>query len=264
MSKSIALVGLACFSLILQGCAGGRADGVGQGDIEERFARGQTLFEREKWARAAEEFNWVVLNNPAGNLAAEAQYFYAECLYQQKQYVESQIEFERLLRRWATTRYLVDARYRIAQSLVAQSPSYFFDQRATQSAVDELQDFIEDFPATPQRDEAEKLIAQLRDKMAQKVYESGRLYLKWQRPAPARMYFDMVLAQYYDTQFADEARVGIVVSYIIEEELEAAEAYLEEHGADFNREELLQETAHFIETAKNGKFDLAYYVRLYQ
>ena len=264
MPRLLALILVVSGGLMLPGCAGGDAQVDTQSDIEERFDRGQALFDRGKWARAADEFNWVVLNNPAGTLAAEAQYFYAECLYQQRQYVEAQIEFERLLRRWATTQHLVESRYRIVQALVAQSPNYYFDQRATDDAIDELQDFIEDFPDAPQRDEAEGLIGQLRSKIAQKYYESGRLYLKWQRTSPARAYFDMVLTQYYDTPYADEARVGTVVSYILAEDLAAAEVYLEENVAKFQEVSLLREAEHFIAVARAGKFDLAFYLRLYQ
>ena len=264
MSIRSALIILCALSLMAPGCAGRGGQQFGQDEIEERFARGLVLFEKERWTRAAEDFNWVVLNNPAGNLAAEAQYYYAECLYQQQLYVEAQIEFERLLRRWVSTEYLVDARYRIVQSLVAQSPSYYFDQRSTQDAIDELQDFIDDFPDTQQRQEAEQLIGELRGKIAQKIYESGRLYLKWQRPEPARLYFNMVLAQYYDTHYADEARVGLVVAYIIEQNLDGARTYLDEHGARFQAEDLRAEAEHLLEIAQAGKFDLSYYVRLYQ
>ena len=252
------------FSLLLAlfGCAGRNATRAD--NIEERFARGQALFEREKWSRAAEDFNWVVLNNPAGSLATEAQYYYAECIYQQKQYVEAQIEFERLLRRWAGTEHLIEARYRIVQCLVLQSPRYYHDQNTTLEAIDELQTFIDDFPDSPQRDEAEKLIGELRLKMARKYYESGRLYLKWRRLPPARLYFDKVLSQYYDTPYADEARVGIVVSYLLQEDIEGARAYLEENSDRFADNELQHEAQRYIDMAQQGKFDLSFYIRLYK
>ena len=77
--------------MLAPGCSGSRARL--SGTAESHYADGETLFAKEKWGNAAEEFNWVVLNNPAHDLAAEAQYFYAECLYQQRLYVEAQLEF---------------------------------------------------------------------------------------------------------------------------------------------------------------------------
>ncbi|UCD38694.1 MAG: outer membrane protein assembly factor BamD [Fidelibacterota bacterium] len=261
--KQITLIFISSvLSLALLSCAGGRAARLET--VEERFERAQALFEKGKWARAAEDFNWIVLNNPAGSLATEAQYYYAECIYQQKQYVEAQIEFERLLRRWVDTKHLIEARYRIVQCLVFQSPRYFYDQTTTQDAIDELQTFIDDFPESPQRVEAEQLIGELRLKIARKYYESGRLYLKWRRSPPARLYFDTILSQYYDTAYVDEARVGIVVSYLLEKDIEAAQAFLEENSSSFADKELQLEAQRYIEMAQRGKFDLPFYVRLYE
>ncbi|MFC1480782.1 outer membrane protein assembly factor BamD [Candidatus Neomarinimicrobiota bacterium] len=247
---------------LLAGCAGRNKDG--DNDIEVRYSRGMKRFEKGKWLKASEDFNWVVLNNPAGNLAAEAQYYYAECAYQQDQFVEAQLEFERLLRRWASTTHMLDARYRIVQSLVSQSPKYFYDQETTTASINELQLFIDDFPDTEYRVEAEELITQLRFKIAKKYYESGRQYLKWRQSDAARIYLETVIAQYYDTELADEARVGMVISYIIEENPVGAEEYLSEESENFTDALLKEEAEHILAQAQLGKFDLRYLKRLYK
>lgn len=243
-------------------CTGG--NGAGQGDVDERFASGIARFENKKWSRAAEDFNWVVLNNPAGNLAAEAQYYYAECIFQQKLYVEAQLEFERLLRRWPGTEHRDVARYRIVQSLVAQSPNFYYDQQATLDAIEELQAFIDDFPDSDQREEAEQSIGELRHKIAKKFYETARLYLKWDQSPAARIYLEMILSQYYDTPYADNARVAMVISYIIEEDLAAAQAYLDQEGANISDDALRGEAERFVNLAREGKVDLLFYRRLYR
>lgn len=244
------------------GCSGSRARL--SGTAESHYADGEALFAKEKWGNAAEEFNWVVLNNPAHDLAAEAQYYYAECLYQQRLYVEAQLEFERLLRRWALSDRLVQTRYRIVQCLVAQSPKYYYQQTATEDALDELQAFIDEFPDSAQRPEAEKLILDLRSKLARKLYESGRQYLKWRVGTSARLYFEQVLESYYDTQYADPALTGIVISYILEEDLEGAETYLAETSDQYTDADFREQGAQFIAAARDGKFDFALFFRIYQ
>ena len=67
MRKISLLLTFCVLSLALFDCAGRKAAGLD--DVEERFAQGQAFFMREKWSRAAEDFNWVVLNNPAGSLS---------------------------------------------------------------------------------------------------------------------------------------------------------------------------------------------------
>lgn len=247
---------------LLAGCAGQKKDG--EIDIDARYNRGLKRFEKGKWLKASEDFNWVVLNNPAGDLAAEAQYYYAECAFQQEQYVESQLEFERLLRRWASTTHMLQTRYRIVQSLVAQSPKYFYEQAATIEAINEMQLFIDDFPDSEYRAETEDMIKQLRLKLAEKYYESGRQYLKWQKTGAARIYLKAVISQFYDTELADQARVGMVMSFLIEEDPTAAQEYLDQESENFADEKLKQEAENILDKALLGKFDFRYFKRLYK
>lgn len=247
----------------LLACAGSHGDSD-RDSIEERFERAIARFEKKRWARAGDDFKWVVMNNPASSITAEAQYSYAECLFRQKLYIEAQVEFERLIRQWASTKHLVEARYRIVECLVAQSPAYYFDQKSTRDAINELQNFVDDFPTSSQRKEAEERIRELREKIAKKYYESGRLYLKWRRPSSARLYLENILSQYYDTSYADKARVGIVISYILEEDLDNARISLEENADRFSDEQFMTEATDYIQMAENGKFKLSFYINLYR
>jgi hypothetical protein len=88
--------------------------------------------------------------------------------------------------------------------------------------------------------------------------------LKWRRSPSARLYLENILLQYYDTSYADKARVGIVVSYILEEDLENARRYLEENTDKFSDERLVTEAADYIEMAENGKFKFSFYIKLYR
>lgn len=257
-----AILYILLYLVVSQGCAG--SNKLRGGTAESHFEAGKEYFEKEKWLQAGEQFHWVVLNNPASDLAAEAQYHYAEALYNQDLYVEAQLEYERLLRRWSATDYLVKARYRIVQCLVAQSPKYFYEQSATEDALEEMQAFIDEFPSTVERVEAESLMVILRMKMAKKLYESGRLYLKWERGSSARLYFEQVLGGYYDTPYADDARLGIVIAYIVEEDFKGAMEYLEATANKFESSARREEAEHFIAVARQGKFDLGYFMHLYR
>lgn len=260
--KSCFAVALLLSAFYLSGCAGRNA--LDTSTAAEHFTSGEELFAKEKWERAAEDFKWIVFNYPASDLAAEAQYLYAECAYQRRQYVEAQLEYERYLRRWTATDRLVQARYRIVECLVAQSPKYFYSQFATEDALVEIQDFIDEFPGTPQSIEAEEMTAKLRGKLAQKLYEAGRQYLKWRQSESARLYFGRVLDAFYDTPYANLARLGMVVSYIVAEDIQGAQDYLNAEVSNFSDTELHKKAESFIVSASQEKFDLAYYLNLYR
>ncbi len=248
--------------LVAAGCSGSRK--IDKMSPEDRYARATTFYEKERWSRASDDFRWVVLNNPAGANAADAQFFFAECKFNQKMYVEAQVEYERLMRRWADSERYELARFRIVQCLVNQSPSYFYDQFATQQAVDEIQVFIDEFPDSEYRDDAEKEIQGLRHKVARKTYESGRQYLKWGRPEAAKLYFEQVLTDHYDSPYTDDARIGILVGFIIAEDIDGGAEYLKNEIDNFSNMEKFETAMGYLESARTSKFDLAYYTWLYR
>jgi outer membrane assembly lipoprotein YfiO len=93
-------------------------------------------------------------------------------------------------------------------------------------AIDQLMLFIKLHPESPFVPDARGRVTQLRVKLAEKQYLNGRLYLKLKRPAAARFYFENVLAEYGDTQWAPRCMLEIAKSYEIEKETaKAADEY---------------------------------------
>jgi len=113
-------------------------------------------------------------------------------------------------------------------------------------------------------EEEETLINKFQQETRKSYHSLSIPYLKWRQTESARIYFDRVLSQYYDTFYADQARVGIVLSFIREEDIEAAQNYLTENGDRFTDEELLLEAQRYIDMAEAGKYSLSFYKRLYQ
>ena len=72
----------------------------------------------------------------------------------------------------------------------------------------------------------------LRNKLAKKLYETGILYLKMDEFDPARMSFNRVLDDYYDTDIVQEVHVGVVKSFLLENKTELAKEYWLNKGQD--------------------------------
>ena len=101
------------------------------------------------------------------------------------------------------------------------------DQEKTKQALEQLQMFIEDFPQSGFIKDAEESIKELRYKLAKKEYEVARLYLKLEEYESAIIYFRSVLNNYYDTEFSDEARIGIIFTHILNDNRKGAKRYLD-------------------------------------
>ena len=56
-----------------------------------------------------------------------------------------------------------------------------------------LQEYIDDYPDSPKRDEAQNAIISIRNKLSRKVYESGILYMKLEEYKAALLSFDKII-----------------------------------------------------------------------
>lgn len=171
------------------------------------YERGLRNFENKKWDKAIEDFSMVTLNNPGGEFADDAQFYLGECHFNKKEYLLAISEYQQLVERYSYSPLVEDAMYKIAVSYFELSPKYQLDQSYTEQGLSYLQDFIDTFPNSKYRKDAEEKIQQLRYKLAKKMYESGRLYMKLHEWDSANIYFDNMLEQYYDTPLAVEAQL---------------------------------------------------------
>jgi len=73
-------------------------------------------------------------------------------------------------------KYAEVARFNCAKSLYMNTPEPRLDQTETYEAVTEFQNFIETYPASKLRGEAQDYIFKLQDKLVEKEYLSAKLY----------------------------------------------------------------------------------------
>ena len=79
------------------------------------------------------------------------------------------------------------------------------------------------------------------------MYESAILYVKMEEYDAAINYLEDLLELYFDTNYADKARLLIVDTFIIARKFEEAETFLEENGGGFTDVAVLEEAKILIE-----------------
>ncbi len=252
---------LTCGLLILIGC-GSKHISI-EDDLALRFNKGVSFFEKGKYTRANEEFQFIVMNNLGSAKALESHYYLGESMFQLKLYAEAMVEYDRFARLSQNPEKIENARFKICKCAFELSLGFEKDQTSSLGALDKLQYFIEDYPNHGHTEKAESLIEELRDRLAQKNYESGRLYLKLEEYDSAHIYLNEVLDNYYDTKFADEARVAIVFAYLLDNNRDMAEKYLKYNKESFISSEKFQEAETLFENTENG-LSMPEYVRLYK
>ncbi|MEE9572437.1 MAG: outer membrane protein assembly factor BamD [Candidatus Neomarinimicrobiota bacterium] len=208
---------------IFVNCAGNKP--VDKLSLEERYKRGQDFLENKKYYNAQQEFQIIVFSGSHTEWGDDAQFYLAESYFKNKEYILAISEYERLTRKMKYSPFVEKCRWRICEAYVAESPKYYHDPSNTHKALQKLQEFIDEYPDSEFSDEASKTIKKLRNKLGEKMLETAILYQKLHAYDSAIVAFEDLLRQYYDTDFAEEAHVGIVRSYSLMNKVEEAKNY---------------------------------------
>lgn len=214
-------------------CGAGKETRRPDEELAERLEAGLRALEKKRYGRAQEQFEHVALYGSHTDLADDAAFYLGETHFRNKAFLEAIDQFEKLVRQMEYSPFVERARYRICESYVAKSPKLHHDQNHTLSAIERLQEFIEDYPDSEHRQEAGRQIRSLRTKLAEKLYATAELYLKLEEWTSALVYLDDLLDTYYDTDVADQARVLKVQTLVRAGRMGEAEAFWKENAERF-------------------------------
>ncbi len=234
---------------IIVNCAG--KNPVEKLPLEERYKRGQEFLENKKYYNAQQEFQIIVLSGSHTEWGDDAQFYLAESYFKNKEYIIAINEYERLTRKMKYSPYVEKCRWRICEAYVAESPNYYHDQSNTHKALQKLQEFIDEYPDSEYRDKANKTIKKLRNKLAEKILETALLYIKLHAYDSAIVAFEDLLGQYYDTDLAEEAHVGIIRSYSLMKKVEEAENYYKSNEGKISSSALKAKSLEYIKSAES-------------
>jgi outer membrane protein assembly factor BamD len=121
------------------------------------------------------------------------------------------------------------ARWRICECYVAMSPKYYLDQISSKKAIEKIQEFLEDYPFSEQKESANNTVQEVRNKLGKKAYETGILYIKLGAYDSAILAFEQILENYYDTEYVPQAHLGIIRSYSAMEKVNKVEEYYQSY-----------------------------------
>ena len=230
-------------SIIFLGCSA-QSQKINKSDIY--FSKALDLFEAEKFSKAKGYFQNIIDQFSGTEIAVDAKYYLAYCEYELNDFNNSKQSFTIYKRYSQDLLKIQSARYMICMCMFNLTLDYSKDQSATFNALDEFQNFIEDYPNSKYQIEVSKKIDLLRNKLAQKKINTVRLYLKSEKFDSAEIYLNQIFEEYYDTIYADDAILLKVVSFILKGEINLAEQYFDQNKSKFKNQKKLAETTNII------------------
>tara|TARA_B100000700_G_scaffold260287_1_gene295672 strand:- start:797 stop:1540 length:744 start_codon:yes stop_codon:yes gene_type:complete len=214
-----------CISIILSGCGISNPfdDNI---PYKTRFNDGLAFFEEEKYVKASQQFNIIVERASHTDLGDDALFFLAESYFLNEDYDLALIEFEKLVSRMGFSPYIEKSRWRICETLMLLSPNFYHDQDSSIKAITQIQEFLDDFPNSEYSKDADKLINELRTRLAEKNMETGKLYIKLKAYDSAMTSYEIVVNEYYDTKFFNDANMEIIRCLVLLKKSDEAKQFL--------------------------------------
>ena len=197
--------------LFVVGCAGAGQPFPGL-TSEEVYALGLQAMEQEEWNEAIRAFESVLVT-PGFNGAAEARLLLADARYASERYIESRSEYQRVIDRWPADTVAIRAALGVCRSLTALSPITQRDQAFTRQARLQCRQVAGDFAGTLMGLEAERLANEMTVKLAEQDYDTGLHYLKRGLPDSALLYFEQVVNEFPETEWAPWALYQMVEAF---------------------------------------------------
>lgn len=203
---------LLVISITLLGCSGtGR---INYSTPQEAFGKGRALYEEGKYEAAIQYLQGVFSFGRTHQWAPDAQLFLARAYNKNGEHLLAANEYERFTKIYRADERLADANFEWAMTYFEMSPESALDQSETRRAIEEFELFMDRFPDNDLVDDAQEVIVELRTKLAKKQFDTAKLYERRELHEAAALSFESVFDLYPDTEWAQQALVGAIRSYI--------------------------------------------------
>ncbi|MCP4706564.1 MAG: outer membrane protein assembly factor BamD, partial [candidate division Zixibacteria bacterium] len=235
------LIGL----LMISGCTSNKAMLASTAD--EQFQLAKREYDKGKYFNSIDAFQRVIFNFPGANIVDTAQYYLSHSYYGNKEFELAAVEFNRLLVNYPHSAFTDDAQYMVGVCYMKNSPKHHaLDQEDLKRAIVALEDFILDNPDSPLKVDAKASILEARTKLAYKEYANGMTYFKMYSYKASRVYFQKVIDEYTDTDFAPKALFKIGESFYKQEKYDESKTKFDSFISIYPSNELVEKTQEYL------------------
>lgn len=145
-------------------------------DIDYMYETAKAYYLDGNYNKASDLLETMVTMLKGGDKAEESIMLLAMCYYNSKDYETASQYFKLHYSNYPRGEYAEYSRFYSGKSLYMDITEPELDQSGTYVAINELQLFMEYFPLSKYRDEAQDLIAKMQDVLVKKEYLSAKLY----------------------------------------------------------------------------------------
>ena len=145
-------------------------------DYINKYEAAKSYFGEGQYMKASTLLEELIAILKGTDNAEESLYMLAMCYYNQGDYISASHYFSNYYNTYPKGTYTELARFHSGKALYLDTPEARLDQTSTYKAIQELQLFMEYFPQSERKSEAQVMIFALQDKLVLKEYLSAKMY----------------------------------------------------------------------------------------
>ena len=155
--------------------------------------------------KAIEIFRRVVEQAPYGAYGVLAQYKLGESYKKNGEYPQAKEAFEKLIEDYPNSELMDEAHYQIALVTLKTSRKASYDDRAADEALALFGRFVKEHPQSDLVPESLEAIQTLKERKAEKVFETAQFYEKQGKTTAAKLYYNQIIERYGKSPWAQLA-----------------------------------------------------------
>lgn len=174
MKKTVLYMG--CLMLLLTGCAGEFNKVYKSTDMDYRYEYAKQAFAEGKYTRAVGLLEGLITAKKGREDAEESLYMLGMAEYMSHDYESASATFKKYHQTYPKGIYAEQASFYTGQALYEGAPEPRLDQTPTIGAINAYQQFMDFYPDSHLRQQAQQRLFELQDKLVQKELLSAQLY----------------------------------------------------------------------------------------
>lgn len=215
MKRIIAILFL--LSAAISGCTE-YSKALKETDPVKKLANAKAYYEDGECYKALPMLEELIGLTRGTQQSEEVYYYFAKTHYCLKDYYMGNYYFKSYSKSFSTSPKSEECLFMAALCSYNLSPSYTLDQIDSKTAVDELQYFLDQYPASALRDSANRMIQSLNFKIEKKDFEIAELYVQTMKYKAAVNGLQEFLKKYPQSSYRERAMVLVIQSkYLLAE-----------------------------------------------
>lgn len=221
------LLNLLILAALFSGCSSDRSGKVSHTEsCRGKYEKAEAMFKEGKYGRVQDKLEDILSLCAGTGYMEQSQFLLAESYFNLEEWIEARGEYGSFIVNFPGSPFVETAEFRKAISSFNMEFRVNRDEANTTIAMKDFERYLSNYPDSPLRDSVNYYYNLLVERLAEKEFQTGRLYLRMDKPQAAVIYFKEFLDTYQKSPRRKEVLFLIAQAYTELDQFESAREYL--------------------------------------